>query len=274
MRLGGVPPFTKPVEFEFHEQVNVFVGPNVSGKSRVLSEIDHRLNESAADRQRPTTREQDDLQLVFGEESDYFDDWTKGKNLLCADADFADAYFSSSGNPRPPVIYIGPLRVGLPSISELEESDSYGSTAEDALSGPFCGARLNAAIDFLYAKTRRMYEEEHQEEPPTDERRARNSLHVDEVVHSCARSICEELLTSDRARNYPTGLDVDYITNQPMANLEGVSINRLLGVATVDTPKFDHIRPEERPIDLGGIGSEAIYVGDLSSGSQSTLLWI
>ena len=39
MRLGGVPPFTEPVEFEFDERVNVFVGPNASGKSRALFEI-------------------------------------------------------------------------------------------------------------------------------------------------------------------------------------------------------------------------------------------
>jgi predicted ATP-binding protein involved in virulence len=59
-----------------------------------------------------------------------------------------------------------------------------------------------------------------------------------------------------------------------MANLEGISINRLLAVATVDTPQFDHISPGERPVDLAGTGFEAIYVGDLSSGSQSTLLWV
>ena len=274
MRFGGVPPFTKPVEFKFDKQVNLFVGPNASGKSRVLSSIDDRLNESADNRQRPMTPEQRDLQLTFGEESDYFDDWTKGKNLLCADPDFANAYFHLSVNPSPPVVYIGPVRVGLPSITDLDQSDSYGSTAEEALSGPFCGARLKTAIDFLYAKTRRMYEEESQEDPQTVERRAGNFLRVDEVAHSCARSICAELLTSYRARNYPTGLDVDYITNQPMANLEGISINRLLAVATVDTPQFDHISPGERPVDLAGTGFEAIYVGDLSSGSQSTLLWV
>ena len=36
MRFGGVPPFTAPVEFEFDERVNVFVGPNASGKSTLL----------------------------------------------------------------------------------------------------------------------------------------------------------------------------------------------------------------------------------------------
>ena len=39
MRLGGVPPFTEPVEFRFDERVNVFVGPNASGKSTVCSNL-------------------------------------------------------------------------------------------------------------------------------------------------------------------------------------------------------------------------------------------
>ena len=271
MRFGGVPPFTKPVTFKFDKRVNVFVGPNASGKSRLLSAVDEYFNERAASRRHTMTQDQFDLRLVFCEESAYFNDWTKGKNLLCGDQDFADTYFSSQ---TPPVIYIGPTRIGLPGISESAEWDSYGSTAEEVLSGQFCGASLKAAIDLLYTKTLEMYTEEKQEEPPTGERRAWNFLYIDEVAHSCAKSICEELLTSSRALNYPTGLDIDYISDQPLADLAGVSINRMLGIATNDTPMFDHIRPEERPIDPGGAGSKRIYVGDLSSGSQSILLWI
>ena len=274
MRFGGVPPFTEPVDLSFDERVNVFVGVNATGKSRLLSAIDELFTESAYRRQRNMTPDQFDLRLLFCEEPDCFDDWTKGKNLLCADPEFADAHYGSHANPTPPVIYIGPTRIGLPGISELGESDSYGSTVDEVLSEQFCGARLKAVIDMLYAKTRGMFEQENQEDLPTCERRAWNFLRLEEVTHSCAKSICEELFTSSRALNYPTGLDVDYIADQPLADLEGISINRMLGIATNDTPKFDHIRPEERPIDLAGTGSERIYVGDLSSGSQSTLLWI
>ena len=274
IKLGNSPPFTDPITLRFDERVNVFIGPNASGKSRVLSAIDDCFNESTTDHQRHTTPEQLALRLIFCEESDYFDDWTEGKNLLCADPEFANAYFGTHANPRPPVIYIGPTRVGLPVISDLGESDSYGSTVEEVLSGQFCGARLKAVIDMLYAETRRMFQQEKQGDLPTGERRARNFLHVDEVALSCAKSICEELLTSNRALNYPTGMNLDYIADQPMADLESISINRMLGIKTNDTPKFGHIRPEDRPIDFEGTGSERIYLGDLSSGSQSTLLWI
>ena len=39
MWFGGVPPFTKRVKFTFDERVNVFVGPNASGKSALLMAI-------------------------------------------------------------------------------------------------------------------------------------------------------------------------------------------------------------------------------------------
>ena len=274
MRFGGVPPFTDPVEFSFNEQVNVFVGANATGKSRLLSAIDKHFNEGMTSGHWIRTTEQWNLLLTFCEEADYFDDWTKGKNLICADHDLAEAYFGRHATPRPPVIYIGPTRIGLPGISELDGSDSYESSPEEVLSGQFSGARLNAAIDLLSERTREMFDYEKREDLPTGERRASNFLYVDRVSHACVRSICEELITMERAFNYPIGLDVDFLADQPLADLEGISINRMLGIATTDTPRFDHIRPEERPIDLTGTGTRRIYVGDLSSGSQSTLLWI
>ena len=206
MRFSGVPPFTGPVEFSFDEQVNVFVGANATGKSRLLSAIDEHFNKGTTDDHWPMTPDQMNLRLTFGEDTDYFNDWTKGKNLLCADQDFAKAYFGQHESPSPPVIYIGPTRIGLPSISELGELDSLGSTAEEVLSGQFSGARLNAAIELLSEKTRRMFEEEQQEDPATRERRAWNFNYVDEVSHSCAQSICEELIARGRALNYPTGV--------------------------------------------------------------------
>ena len=274
MRFGGVPPFTEPVELRFDERVNLFVGANATGKSRLLSEIDEYFNDKDAKRHLLLGPDEEDLSLAFAEERERDDDWLEGKNFLLADPEFSNAYFGSHETPRPPVIYIGPIRTGLPAISELGESDSYGTTVDEVLSGPFCGARLIAAIDMLYDKTRSMLAQERQEEPPTGERRAGNFIYVDNVAHSCAKSICAELLTSDRALNYPTGLDIEYISDQPLADLEGVSSNRMLGISTTDTPRFHHISPEERPIDLGRTGSPRIYVGDLSSGSQSTLLWI
>ena len=44
MSLGGVPPLTERVKFKFDERVNVFAGPNASGKSTILLMLADSLN--------------------------------------------------------------------------------------------------------------------------------------------------------------------------------------------------------------------------------------
>ena len=284
MRFGRVPPFTEPVELSFDERVNVFVGANATGKSRLLSAIDEHFNKREGSREWYEGVEGsmagfgpypfDLLHLTLCRQDHLLADWMKGKNALCADRELAEAQFCSRDKPAPPVIYLGPTRIGLPAVSELGESDSYGSTVEEVLSGPFSGARLHAVIDLMYEKASNMFEQEGAEDLPSDERKAWHFWNIDQVVHSCVKSICEEVLASDRALNYPTGLDASFIGDQPMANLESVYINRMLGVITKDRPTFDHMRPADRPMGWEGTDSGRIYVGHLSSGSESTFLWI
>ncbi len=286
IRYGNVPPFTEPVDIRFDERANVFVGPNASGKSRLLSAIDELFNEreDALDWHTgpsgilPSYENYpfDLLYLTLCQEEHLCEDWVKG-NALCADRELADA--GSRSNSSPPVIYLGPVREGLPKVSELGELDSYGSTVEEILSGPFSGERLRAAIDALYLKADRMSEQERQDDLPHDERKAWHFWYIESVSHSCAKTICDELFTSTRALNYPTGLDLEYLASQPMADLGSVSINRMLGVATTDTPTFGHIKPADRPADRPinprwPEEAKVIYLGDLSSGSQSVLSWI
>ena len=207
IRYGNVPPFTEPVDISFDERVNVFVGPNATGKSRLLSAIDGRFNDKEAVREWHTSPSGhlpsyenyplDLLYLTIWQEEHLSDDWVKG-NALCADRELSEAHFRSK--PALPVIYLGPTRVGLPGISELGELDSYGSTAEEVLSGPFSGERLRAAIDTLYLKADRMSEQERQDDLPTDDRKAWHFWYIESVAHSCARSICDELFTSTRGR--------------------------------------------------------------------------
>ena len=40
-----MPPFTEPVDFRFDERVNLFVGANATGRSRLLSAVDDYFNE-------------------------------------------------------------------------------------------------------------------------------------------------------------------------------------------------------------------------------------
>ena len=279
IRYGNVPPFTEPVDVRFDERVNVFVGPNATGKSRLLSAIDEHFNdkEGIQDWNKGVVPGSssfelypfDLLRLTLCLAEEITQDWVKG-NALCMDREFP--------TPAPPVIYLGPTRVGLPDISMLGDSQSFGSTAEEVLSGPFCGARLVAAIEMLYNNANSLFEQEKQEDLPSDERKAFHFWTIARVSHSCAKSICEGVIALDRALNYPTGVDLEYLARQPMARLDSVSINRMLGVATTDTPAFHHIRPADRPIERSlnphRADAKGIYLGDLSSGTQSVLSWI
>ena len=126
MRFGGVPPFTEPVELRFDERVNLFVGANATGKSRLLSEIDEYFNDRDAKRHLLLEPGQEHLRLIFTEERERADDWLEGRNILLADSEFSNAYnrmgigalIGAGDNrpPSPPVIYIGPTRIGLPGI--------------------------------------------------------------------------------------------------------------------------------------------------------------
>ena len=280
IRYGNVPPFTEPVDISFDERVNVFVGPNASGKSRLLSAIDEHFNDKESGRDWNEgvvpggssfeIYPFDLLHITQCLEEHLSDDWVKG-NALCVDREFP--------KPTPPVIYLGPVREGIPEVSELGELDDYGESPEEVLSGPFSGERLKAAIDALYLKADRMSEQERQDDLPSNERKAWHFWYIESVSHSCAKAICEELFTSPRALNYPTGLDLEYLASQPMADLGSVSINRMLGIATTDTPTFGHIKPADRPAarpinPRWPEETKVIYLGDLSSGSQSVLSWI
>ena len=49
MEIDGVPPFTKPVEFELDGQVNLFVGPNATGKTTLLQQVLEKFHLSATE---------------------------------------------------------------------------------------------------------------------------------------------------------------------------------------------------------------------------------
>ena len=44
MDIRDTPPFTELVELDFDERMNVFIGPNASGKSTLLEKIDAAFN--------------------------------------------------------------------------------------------------------------------------------------------------------------------------------------------------------------------------------------
>ena len=115
MDIRNTPPFTELVELDFDKQVNLFIGPNASGKSALLREIDAAFNEDGRPsssynwhggmwhKERPFVLEGDSRKEYRGW------DWNAEKNVLLFTS--KDWTYDTS---KPPMVYAGPVRTGLP----------------------------------------------------------------------------------------------------------------------------------------------------------------
>ena len=289
MEIRDIPPFTEWVDLEFHERVNVFIGPNASGKSALLKEIDIAFNQDRRpeDRRPPSSsamwnannfimrpivldydwRRRDHTRRVWGDISNV---------LLFTSEDRSPGLgISSEPKKKPPVIYIGPIRAGLPDLSDEDDAGEDDTDVGEVLSRPFSGANFKVANGKMYQKASSMFEQEKEEDAPSDERRAYRILEVITVAYSCFRAICAEvLLDSEFPRNYVTGFVMEDLDFQPLTDFDEVNIHRSLGLNTIDTPNFTNIRPEDRPTYSNEMGQAPLYAGFLSSGTQTTFLWI
>ena len=269
MRLGGVPPFTEPVEFEFDERVNVFVGPNASGKSTVLHWINSEIPRAIPD-------------AWFQENLD------EGINTygLGASEDWLDAETSRAMvDPQPPIIVVGSTRPLLPRLSDTEMSDTESESADVILGGEFNGIRVKRAIETLREEVWAMepdnsspyislkgnkwmnyykYPERH------------NLLNVNRVADECVKSICREVVRGSSSHNYIPGPDVRGYLLGPRGT-EPIIVHLDMGVDTSDVRNFENLSPYEAPSESAypqEAGALPIYAADLSDGTQGTLLWV
>ena len=278
MSLGGVPPFTDPIVLKFDEQVNVFIGPNASGKSTILMMMSDCFNGPEQNSKRPITqgRLYRRLSIYTDDEFDevanerLYGDYTS--NVLAASEDWVgtrDEFFKPLENP--PAIYIGPVREGLPGVSDQKKPDAYGETAAEVLAGPFSGSRTMCASELLGTelwKTKR-------DDLPWDARVT--LMDAVELADACCKRICNEVIQDATSRNYiPDPYALGYL-HHPHADPNNITILRLMGINTTDVRNFDNLPFDEQP--SAAAYSEyneplPIYLGHLSAGTEGTLLWI
>ena len=276
MDIRETPPFTELIELDFDWRVNLFIGPNASGKSTLLSEIDAAFNgDRRPDSQFPWrwNAKWNTQPLIFEGESrrDYWaDDWRADNNVLIFTGE--DWTYPTSIK-KPPVVYIGPVRAGLPELRDEEAISGDDADVSEVLSRQFSGANFKVANEKIYQKADAMFKLEDDEDAPLDERRAYNIFEARKTVYSCVRAVCAEVLSGDGTRNYVTGFREKYLDSQPFANFDEVNIHRSLGINTIDQPNFSNVRPEDRPTYSEEVGQAPLYAGFLSSGTQATFLW-
>ena len=294
MRLTGMdikdtPPFTELVELDFDERVNLFIGPNASGKSTILREIDAAFNGDKRPNpsflfNNPEPRYLYQTPFVSAASRKEHQSWSRTldhyQTVIFTGEDSDDPDLAIYDNSRPPVIYVGPVRPALPELYDEEiadEEDVDVGVEEEvkvALDMPFSGANFSIVNEKMYEKADVMFDHEQSNDIPGNERRAYRVYEVSTLVHSCVKEICSEVLTEIAPRNYVTGLNVEDLDLQPRANFDSVNIHPTLGINTIDRPNFTVIRPEDRPTYSERLGPAPLYAGFLSSGTQTTFLWI
>ncbi len=234
-----------PLDFtriDFDEKVNLFIGPNASGKSTILREI-KRFHTFALEGPVPLLEENADRPIFAGSEGVTYlinqfglsasDDWPREES---GSVKWSDV----------PFVYIPATRVNLPADRIWGQHNRASESREDAAplqllfdteSGIFDGRIAELAIDWLRGGMVGNHLRQHQ---------LRMVLHRS---YYCAKAICSEVMSGLSPRPY-----VDEY--EKSATPESL-VHFGMGIETNDYP-----------------GGELLYAGELSSGTQSTLLWI
>ena len=278
MSLGGIPPFTEPIKLAFDEQVNLFIGPNASGKSTILLMLADHLIGPEEDAKRPISQGDTHLRLFLcaDDEFDEFlsDDYRRGSasNVLTASEDWLGTKDNPIRNPEnPPAIHIGSFREDLPGISSLETPEEYGDTAEDILRGPYSGPRTMCASELL---GRELWKTDPNESAPFARVILMDAM---QLADACSQLICREVIQDSKSRNYiPNPYALGYL-HHPHADPSKIDVHRLMGINTSDSRNFDSLPHQEQPASGAYTGYDdplPIYLGHLSSGTEGTLLWI
>ena len=280
MRIGGEAPFTRAVSFNLDERVNLFVGPNASGKSVVLLMLaDYFIGQGKAAK-RPIARGWQTLGFTgllsdggdSGESVAEYASRLGMTNFLAASADWVGARENPIMHPvHPPAVYIGPVREGLPGISGVAHTHGYGDTISEVLAGPFSGSRTMYAYNLLAVE---FWRDDVDETVP----RARVVV-MDgvELADACSKAVCSEIIKDARSHNYIPGQDIRDFLDYPLARVDNIRVLRMMAVNTTDIRNFNHLDIDEEP-SYSAYYEDAdaipIYLGHLSAGTEGTLLWI
>ena len=229
-RIDNTPPFTDTVEFVFDERVNLFIGPNASGKSNILRKLVR----------------------------DYV---------------------------RDPWVFIPSVRLNIPLSSKTpdwltEMPDDLSSHDLDQILWRnvhphiFDGKLVYRAAEIV--KWRILNEQ-------GDASKSDNALKVGDLSAKCAQDICRDVLIENAPRDY-----IQHVPRTDTKWLDALLFDHDDEEVESDTDAVGHHDEESesntepvvhydmgvRTIDVKDRADDVLFVGDLSSGTQNTLLWI
>ena len=253
MTIGGIPPFTEPVEFEFDARVNLFIGPNATGKSTLVRALKserstHRGRRGEGNAPRP-----------------YFS----------ADVNFAPSRGGShvtsmidSIRRQHPFVFVPATRLSLPFNPDDENmrellakrniTHDLGVCLTDSLYA-FDSSNVYCAVKIV------------NEQLPTQtmsHAKVREHFRVKEIPLNCAHAVCEDVLSGENLSDFVDSVNI-LATGTPPIRAAG-STTRSVGSTTVVHHDMG------ASVKRGNANSDdnRLFVGSLSAGTQGTLLWI
>lgn len=249
VQLHFLNPFHDIVNFECDERVNLFVGPNASGKSTIIGAMDYVYSPSPdhpfAYIEFPSFNFREDWADDQSQHKTYFasglplcwmtasKDWPRKKpNAIDGNAAYPEPIWN-----KVPMLSVPHIRTGLASRSAIwgvASSESYLSYGIDRDADPtmFCGQYIKMDIDRIRSTYR------------FNPRKLDDLDRALQIGYSCARNISTEVVRDFGLHSY---IDVE----------DDSAIYPNLGIGTLDLRD-----------------GASLYLGDLSSGTQGTLLWI
>ena len=276
IQLGWIPPFTELITLRLDERVNVFIGPNASGKSTLLQVLAQLLNSPFDDSKRSLGDAVGHIVTVTDDEFSEFteDEHTRGglsTGVLATSMDWTGDL---------PVIHVGSVREGLPGISNQPDPKKFGETADEALDGPFSGSRAMLAFGLIDRELPPLPPGGIPYRGPFSPYAKRLEFNRSQALaDACSQHVCDAVIRDSNSRNYihGTGIDLHELANRSDIRSMELPILPLMGINTTDVRNFQDLEDEDSPALSAypeGANSIPIYLGHLSSGTEGTLLWI
>ena len=261
MKIGGIPPFTDPVEFTFDERVNVFIGPNATGKTSILREMhvpDMPSMPSAVNREDFTVvhnegNQGSDFQMKFSQ------DWPGQETAAIASLKqeldetlrvvWERLHFWTLGR-KVPWMYIPAIRQSLPLSSDAERVHDLAAKMQgpDTLSDILSEDTRYMFDSSVVLRLNHAYHEGFRSRQYSVEEISKFES-AKERAWECSRDICREVIGGGREPN-------DYIHT---LRAEGMSM-----------PVAFYNMQMHLETDVSG----PIFAGNLSAGTQGTIMWI
>ncbi len=276
MSIGDIPPISDRITMKFDERVNVFIGPNASGKSTVLLVLANHLRARDDKSKRPFIDDLWESDLSDDEFDDLVGEMTEDSqfNAIGLSDDWVDRYANLDERPKvtPVVVHIGSERIGMPGISTVGSAHSPGVTADEVLAEPFNGLQVQRALEVLGE------EAWGSESNSAHHEKFHNFVQAIEMADSCAMTICKEIIRDAKTHHYIPRWDLQNYMSSMVTNPRDIRVIRGAAINTSDIRDFEILPEEERPNSTSSEGVDAeslhIYLGHLSSGTEGTLLWI